>query len=134
MLFREVLKDYATCRELKALGLRIVIDDYGIGACSLAHLSQSPADAIKIDNSFVANVDANERDQAACTAATAMARELGIAVIAEGVETARQAELLRAAGCDFLQGYDFTKPLDETDTLEYLANSNFPGGVTGDSA
>lgn len=120
MLFREVLNDYATCRELKAMGMRIVIDDYGIGACSLAHLSQSPADAIKIDNSFVANLETSERDQAACTAAIAMARELGISMIAEGVETERQAELLTKAGCDYLQGFYFSKPLDEDDALTYL--------------
>ena len=123
MLFREVLKDYATCRELQALGMRIIIDDYGIGACSLAHLSQSPASAIKIDNSFVANLEANERDRAACTAATAMARELGIQVIAEGVETARQVEILREAGCEFLQGFYFSQPLNEVDALTYLAEA-----------
>ena len=123
MLFREVLNDYATCRELRALGMRIVIDDYGIGACSLAHLSQSPASAIKIDNSFVANLEENERDQAACTAATAMARELGIQVIAEGVETAGQAQILREAGCEFLQGFFFSKPIDESEALTYLASA-----------
>lgn len=133
MLFREVLKDYATCRELKAMGMRIVIDDYGIGACSLAHLSQSPADAIKIDNSFVANLVANERDQAACSAATAMARELGISVIAEGVETEQQAALLREAGCEFLQGFYFSKPLNEADALAYLDSRASAGGPTGAS-
>lgn len=132
MLFREVLKDYATCRELRALGMRIIIDDYGIGACSLAHLSQSPASAIKIDNSFVANLEVNERDRAACTAATAMARELGIQVIAEGVETASQVEILREAGCEFLQGFYFSKPLDESDALRYLAEATVPAAsMTG---
>lgn len=130
MLFREVLNDYATCRELQAMGMRIVIDDYGIGACSLAHLSQSPASAIKIDNSFVANLETNERDQAACTAATAMARELGIQVIAEGVETEGQVRILREAGCEFLQGFYFSKPIDESDALTYLAAAL----ETGDAA
>lgn len=120
MLFREVLQDYATCRELRNMGMRIVIDDYGIGACSLAHLSQSPADAIKIDNSFVANLEINERDRAACTAATAMARELGIQVIAEGVETEEQADILRAAGCEYLQGFYFSQPISEPDVFAYL--------------
>lgn len=133
MLFREVLKDYATCRELKAMGIRIVIDDYGIGACSLAHLSQSPADAIKIDNSFVANLEANERDQAACAAATAMAHELGITVIAEGVETERQAAILRAAGCGFLQGFHFSKPLSEADAQTYLDGAAPATGTSGGS-
>lgn len=134
MLFREVLNDYATCRELKALGMRIVIDDYGVGACSLAHLSQSPADAIKIDNSFVANLETSERDQAACTAAIAMARELGISMIAEGVETERQAEILRTAGCDYLQGFHFSKPLNEDDALAYLDRAASAADATGDAS
>lgn len=123
ILFREVLKDYATCRELQAMGLRIVIDDYGIGTCSLAHLSQSPAEVIKIDNSFVANLEESERDRAACTAVMAMARELGIQVIAEGVETQKQADYLLAAGCEFLQGFYFSQPVNESDAFAYLAAS-----------
>ncbi|MBT8098695.1 MAG: EAL domain-containing protein, partial [Gammaproteobacteria bacterium] len=116
-----------------AMGMRIVIDDYGIGACSLAHLSQSPADAIKIDNSFVANLEANQRDQAACSAATAMARELGITVIAEGVETEQQVALLRDAGCEFLQGFYFSKPLNEEDALFYLDSRENANGSSGAS-
>ena len=100
--------------------MRIVVDDYGVGACSLAHLSQSPVDAIKIDNTFVANLETSERDRAACGAATAMASELGIDVIAEGVETDQQAEILRAQGCQFLQGFLFSMPMTEGETLNYL--------------
>jgi len=85
MLFRESLRDYAVCKELAALGVRIVVDDYGIGACSLAQLAQSPVGAIKIDNTIVATVAANPRDSAACAATIAVADALGIDVIAEGV-------------------------------------------------
>lgn len=121
MLFREVLKDYATCRELAALGLRIVVDDYGVGASSLAHLAQSPAKAIKIDNTFTANLENNERDRVACKAAMAMARELGIEAIAEGVETEKQAQILREAGCEFLQGFYFCRPMADAEASDYLA-------------
>lgn len=124
MLFREVLNDYATCRQLKTLGMRMVIDDYGIGACSLAHLSQSPADAIKIDNSFVQNLEASNRDRAACAAAIAMANELGIEVIAEGVESEQQANILRDIGCRFLQGFYFSKPMDHGAASTYLSACN----------
>jgi len=120
MLFREVLKDYATCKKLKALGARIVIDDYGVGACSLAHLSQSPVDAIKIDNTFVANLETNDRDKAACGAAIAIANELGIEVTAEGVETEMQAQVLRQQGCHYLQGFLFSMPMTDAETLSYL--------------
>lgn len=120
MLFREMLTNFATCRKLNALGIRIVVDDYGVGACSLAHLSQSPVGALKIDNTFVSNLETSERDKAACAAAIAMANELGIAVVAEGVETKVQADILRSQGCHYLQGFLFSKPMSEEETLRYL--------------
>ena len=110
MLFRDAMKNYATCRQLKELGTGILLDDYGTGVCSLANLAHSPIDAIKIDNSFVANSATDTDDEAACAAATAMAHELGMSVIAEGVETHEQAEMLQTQGCDFLQGFLFCKP------------------------
>ncbi len=120
MLFREVLTDYATCKKLKALGVRIVVDDFGIGSCSLVHLSQSPVDAIKIDNTLVSNLASNDRDKAACAAAIAMARELGIEVVAEGVETEIQARILRDQGCHYLQGFLFSTPMTDSETMNYL--------------
>lgn len=120
MLFREVLTDYAACRQLKALGVRIVVDDYGVGACSLAQLSQSPIDAIKIDNTIVSNLDRNERDKAACAAAIAVANKLGLDVVAEGVETESQAQFLRDQGCDYLQGFFFSTPLTDDEAQSYL--------------
>lgn len=120
MLFREVLTDYATCKKLRALGVRVVVDDYGIGACSLAHLSQSPVGALKIDNTFVSSLETSERDKAACAAAIAMANELGIDVVAEGVETEYQAQVLRGQGCHYLQGFLFSTPMTSDETLTYL--------------
>jgi diguanylate cyclase (GGDEF)-like protein len=110
MLFRDAMKNYATCRRLKELGVGVIIDDYGTGVCSLGHLAHSPVDAIKIDNSFVANSGSNPRDRKACSAATEMAHKLGMKSIAEGVETEEQAGLLAHQGCDFLQGFLFSKP------------------------
>ena len=110
MLFRDAMKEYKTCRSLKDVGVGITVDDYGTGACSLAHLAHSPIDAIKIDNSFVEYSGTSASDRAACAAATALAHQLGIKVIAEGVETEEQAQLLREQGCDFLQGFLFCRP------------------------
>ncbi|MDH3373119.1 MAG: bifunctional diguanylate cyclase/phosphodiesterase [Gammaproteobacteria bacterium] len=120
MLFREVLTDYATCKRLKALGIRIVVDDYGVGACSLAHLSQSPVGALKIDNTFVSSLETSDRDKAACAAAIAMAKELGLDVVAEGVETEFQAQVLRDHGCRYLQGFLFGTPMTDSEILRYL--------------
>lgn len=124
ILFREIQSGFTICSQLKALGVRLVVDDYGVGTCSLAQLSQSPIDALKIDSSFLANIDERERDRAAYAAALAMAAELGIEVIAEGVETDRQSKVLRDLGCRNLQGFLFSKPMSADDTLAYLkANS-----------
>lgn len=120
MLLREVLTDFSTCRELKELGIRIVVDDYGVGACSLAQLSQSPVDAIKIDNSIVANLEVSDRDKAACAAAIAVANKLDLDVVAEGVETEKQAQFLRDHGCKYLQGFLFSTPMNEGEAESYL--------------
>ena len=120
MIYRDAMQAYVACRAMKSLGVGIVIDDYGTGACTLAHLSQSPADAIKIDLSFVANMESSEPDRAACNAAIAMAHGLGLEVIAEGVETEQQAQLLRDSGCDALQGFLFSQPLNGDKLLACL--------------
>lgn len=129
MLFRDGMKEFPICRELKAVGVGIVVDDYGTGVCSLAHLSHSPVDAVKIDNSFVAHSETNASDRAACAATVAMAHELGLNVIAEGVETEQQAGMLRDQGCDFLQGFLFLEPAsaEEVDAfLEHQAAAGTP--------
>jgi diguanylate cyclase (GGDEF)-like protein len=120
MLTKEALRGFKTLAALKSLGVRTVVDDFGIGACSLADLSQSPVAAVKIDNTFVAHLGTNERDSAACGAAIAMARELGIDTIAEGVETEEQAQILTQQGCQFLQGFLFGTPRTNAEFLGYL--------------
>jgi EAL domain-containing protein (putative c-di-GMP-specific phosphodiesterase class I) len=122
MLFRDALKDYATCKEFKQHGLGVVIDNYGTGACSLAHFSRSPVDAVKIDNSFVTNMTTHAEDRNACAAITALAHALGRKVIASGVETTGQAALLTELACDFLQGFHYTRPLPAADVAGFLAN------------
>ncbi len=121
MLFRDAMKDYEVCNALKALGAGLTVDDFGTGACSLTHLAHSPVDAIKIDNSFVANAVDRPADRAACAAAAALARELGVTIIAEGVETAAQAGLMRELGCDLLQGFLFCEPQTADGIDAYLA-------------
>jgi len=134
MLFRDAIAGFAACRALKNLGARIVIDDYGTGACSLAHLSQSPVDAIKIDRTFVSNMEHSDRDQAACETAIAVAGKLGFEVVAEGVENSAQAGMLRDYGCSYLQGFLFCEPLADDDVLAYLNETmRSDGAVEGTS-
>ena len=96
---------------LRGLGMRFSIDDFGAGYSSLSYLKRLPADAIKIDQSFVQGLGENVEDTAVVHMIIELAHTLGLEVIAEGVETEKQATLLKEMGCDFAQGYHFAKPL-----------------------
>mgnify|MGYP001811874870 FL=1 len=120
MLFRDALQDESICDQLASIGAGVVIDDWGTGTCTLAQLSQSVVSAIKIDSSFVANIETSERDRAACRAGISFVHGLGLPVVAEGVETEAQAEFLRDEGCDLLQGFLFSRPLAEEGLLSFL--------------
>jgi diguanylate cyclase (GGDEF)-like protein len=110
-----LMRDVDTTREaLKRLGdagLSLSIDDFGTGYSSLGYLRQFPVDALKIDRSFVNDLPGNSDAVAICAAILAMARELKLIVIAEGVETDAQLEFLREHGCDQAQGYLISKPI-----------------------
>jgi diguanylate cyclase (GGDEF)-like protein/PAS domain S-box-containing protein len=97
----------AILARLKREGIRIVLDDFGTGYSSLAYLKDFDVDGIKIDRSFVAGLPHQSRDAAVLGAIMAVARELDLSVVAEGVETSEQADYLRAAGCRHLQGFLF---------------------------
>ncbi len=92
-------------------GVQVAIDDFGTGYSSLSYLKKFDIDYLKIDQSFVANLDSESNDRILCEAIITMAHRLGMKVIAEGVETASQKELLMSMGCDYGQGYFFSKPL-----------------------
>ncbi len=98
-------------RALRAAGIAVSLDDFGTGYSSLTYLQKFDIDFIKIDQSFVRNLKTASTDLALCKAIILLAHDLGMQVVAEGVETAEQRDLLMAAGCDFGQGYWFARPL-----------------------
>ncbi len=111
----------ATLHQLRALGVRISMDDFGTGYSSLSYLRSFPFDKIKIDQSFTRDL-ADKQDSAAIIRAVAgLGHSLGIATTAEGVETARQLELLRAEGCTEVQGYFFSQPRPAEEVQALLA-------------
>jgi diguanylate cyclase (GGDEF)-like protein len=100
-------------------GIQVAVDDFGTGYSSLSYLKKFDIDYIKIDQSFVQNLSIESEDLVLCEAIIVMAHKLGLKVIAEGVETIDQRDLLFAVGCDYAQGYLFSKPIP-ADALEAL--------------
>ena len=97
--------------ELKTHGVKIAIDDFGIGYSQLSYLRRFAPDILKIDRTFISDIETDEDDRVIVKAVLAMSRSLGMLVIAEGVETNEQLEFLKNEQCDFLQGYLFSKPI-----------------------
>ncbi len=104
----------------RALGIRFAIDDFGAGHASLANLRELPVDRLKIDRVFVAGLPATEADRAVVKAIVAVAQAFGVGVVAEGVETAAQAQTLREFGCTLMQGYHFARPMPAVQLTERL--------------
>ena len=100
-----------TLESLKGLGVRLVLDDFGVGFSSLGHLKRLPLSMIKLDRSFVENLAEGSHDAAIVRAVNEMADTIGIGVIAEGVETEQQVRMASALGCGFAQGFHFSEPV-----------------------
>ena len=113
-------------RDLVALGVKIAIDDFGTGYSSLAHVRQLPIDKIKIDRSFVSKMLSDHRDAAVVEAIIALGRNLGVTVVAEGVETAKQLEYLRGSPLIDIQGFFIAKPMSPSDCEAWLRDNLRP--------
>ncbi|TQV88098.1 EAL domain-containing protein [Aliikangiella coralliicola] len=106
--------------ELKELGILLSIDDFGTGYSSFAYLGQLPIDKLKIDKIFVDKIVNNKRASTLCQAIVSMAHELGLTVVAEGVEHSHQLNFLTESSCDEIQGFYFSKPLETVKFQEFL--------------
>ncbi len=122
-LMRDEPRVAAALEELRAQGLRISIDDFGTGYSSLAYLRRLPVDTLKIDRSFVSNIAENADDAALTAAIVSMARALRLRVVAEGVETTAQRDLLRSFGCDEMQGHLVSRAVAPAEIEALLSGS-----------
>jgi diguanylate cyclase (GGDEF)-like protein len=111
---------------LHDLGIHISIDDFGTGYASLAHLKRFSINTLKIDKMFVRDIEVNSTDAAITTALISMGNSLNLRVIAEGVETAGQFNMLKDRQCDEMQGYLFSRPLPAAEIAEFLRGGNAP--------
>jgi len=112
----------ATLERLGQAGIQLAIDDFGTGYSSLAYLQSLPANVVKIDQSFIRNLDTDERGRALVKTMIKLSHDLGHKVVAEGVETVQTEEFLRAAGCDEVQGYLHARPLAPGALVAWLAD------------
>ncbi|RLW68569.1 MAG: hypothetical protein B6D71_13410 [gamma proteobacterium symbiont of Stewartia floridana] len=111
ILMRNVNETIATLNEFKMMGINISVDDFGTGYSSLSYLKRFPLNSLKIDRSFIRDIPENADDVTITSAIIAMAHQLNLGVVAEGVESQRQLDFLHQQGCEMAQGYFFSKPL-----------------------
>ena len=111
-------------KEISKRGVRVAFDDFGTGNSSLNYLRMVPIDQLKIDQSFVKNIDNNKNDEVIIRAILSMASELKLDVVAEGVETDTQLKFLNKNKCHEIQGYYFSKPLTADAVAEYISNKS----------
>jgi diguanylate cyclase (GGDEF)-like protein len=120
LLMRDVEKTLHIMTALKSIGIRFAIDDFGIGYSSLSMLKQFPLDTIKIDRSFIRSVQNESEEKDVTKAIIMMGKTLSLTVVAQGVETAEQADFLRQNACDELQGFYFNKPVPGEQVADLL--------------
>jgi EAL domain-containing protein (putative c-di-GMP-specific phosphodiesterase class I) len=110
-------------QQLESHGLGVSIDDFGTGYSSLSYLKHLPAQELKIDRSFVMNMLEDEKNKSIVKAAIDLAHNLGLSVVAEGIESEEVLQSLVSIGCDFGQGYHIAKPMPEDNFKQWLLDS-----------
>lgn len=111
-----------TLNKLRELGVRVLLDDFGTGYASLAYLKEFPVDIVKIDRAFVAGIPDNHEDAAIIDAIAGLTRGLKLSLLAEGVENERQLDVLKGLGCQYGQGYYWSKPLPGNEYEQFYMN------------
>ena len=117
-------QNIALLERLRSRGIGLSLDDFGTGYSSLSYLKRFPVDTLKIDRSFITDLTQNADDAAITRAIIEMAHSLNMSVVAEGVETTQHLEILRAMGCDGIQGFLISRPVEENKIREMLRDQH----------
>ncbi|MGA2009469.1 MAG: amino acid permease [Solirubrobacteraceae bacterium] len=133
VLMQETDTSMRCLHDLKALGVTLVLDDFGTGYSSLAYVKRFPIDVLKIDRSFIADLEEDDKDATIVDAIICMARGLRLEVVAEGVETVTQAASLNELGCDLAQGWLYARAVSGAE-IDGLLNRPLPAGRAGTAA
>lgn len=120
LLIENIDSVIGTITELKNRGVNLAIDDFGTGYSCLSYLKRFPVDKLKIDRSFINELESDKNDAAIAKAVVNLGHSLGLTVLAEGVETENQLEIIKGYNCDYAQGYYFSKPLHAEDLLDFI--------------
>lgn len=127
ILIRDTEEIVKVFYELKQMGVKLALDDFGTGYSSFGCMKDLPLDIIKLDRSLISNMVTDEREQMIAESMITIIHGLGIQVVAEGVETEEQLEFLKKFGCDFIQGYLFSRPLTTVAFIDYCFSKMEPG-------
>jgi EAL domain-containing protein (putative c-di-GMP-specific phosphodiesterase class I) len=119
-LMHDAEYNVGTLSALAEMGVELALDDFGTGYSSLAYLKRFPVGKLKIDRSFVRDLEVDADDRAIASTILSMGKSLRLRVLAEGVESEAQYAILREMGCELVQGYHFSKPLPADEFVEYL--------------
>jgi len=112
----------STLKKLRGMGMKILLDDFGTGYASLAYLKEFPVDVVKIDRVFVTGIPDNEEDSTIVDAIAGLTRGLKLSLLAEGVENERQLNVLKSIGCQYAQGYYWSKALPGNEYEQFYMN------------
>lgn len=123
ILIENLVRNRRTLQKLDEIGMRVVVDDFGVGYSSLAYLKNFPISVVKIDRGFISDLASDPEDQAITRTICSLASDLGMLTVAEGVETTEQLELLRSFDCSFAQGFLFSRPVDASEIETMLQKS-----------
>lgn len=126
LLMEDAAASARTLRDLKRMGVAIAVDDFGTGYSSLAYLKRFPVDTLKIDRTFIRDIERDAEDRTICRAIITLGHELGLSVVAEGVETRAQWDILLGFGCDIVQGFLLAKPMPASELGGWLASRSEP--------